>query len=278
MRILTDGWTFLESPRWHAGRFWVSDFYTGSVLAVGLDGAVETVAHVPGRPSGLGPLPNGDVLVVSMRDRRVLRLADGALRPHADLCAVATGDANDLIADRDGSAYAGNFGFDLTARDPPRAATLAHVARDGSVRAAAGDLEFPNGMAIEAGTRSLLVAETFGRRISAFAIAPDGSLRDRRVWAAFDDVSPDGIALDREGCLWVADATGRRAVRVRPGGAIDRVLTHGEDGIYACALGGPGGRTLALCAAPTFREAPARALRRSRLLACEVEVPAAPPP
>ncbi|HZO93156.1 MAG TPA: SMP-30/gluconolactonase/LRE family protein [Candidatus Baltobacteraceae bacterium] len=275
MRVLTEGWTFLESPRWRDGRFWVSDFYTGSIVAVALDGTAETVARVAGQPSGLGWLPNGDLLVVSMRDRSVMRCAEGALSPYADLAGVASGYANDMVVAADGTAYVGNFGFDLMAGEPVRPATLARVAPDGSVYAAAGGLLFPNGMAIVADGSALIVAETFAQRLTAFSIASDGTLSGRRTWAQLERVSPDGIALDAEGCMWVADATHRRALRVRPGGAIAEERTYEDAGIFACALGGPEGTTLALCVAPTFHEAAARAARASRLVVCEVDVPRA---
>ncbi len=275
MRVLTEGWTFLESPRWHGGRFWCSDFYTGSVLAVGLDGSVETVVHVPNQPSGLGWLPGGDLLVVSMRDRKVLRLHDGELRQHADLSGVATGHLNDMLVDRRGRAYVGNFGFDLMAGEALRPAALALVDPHGGVRIAARDMLFPNGMVVTADGRTLVVAETFARRLTAFTIAPGGTLVERRVWAPFDRVSPDGLALDAEGCIWVADATHRRAVRVRPGGEIVEEIAHEGDGIFACTLGGENGRTLALCTAASFDEIVAKTSRSARLLVCDVDVPRA---
>jgi sugar lactone lactonase YvrE len=275
MHVLTEGWTFLESPRWHAGRFWCSDFYTGSVIAVDMDGHTETVAHVPEQPSGLGWLPDGDLLVVSMRDRKVLRLHDGVLREHADLSSVATGHANDMVVSDDGYAYVGNFGFDLMRGERPRPAVLAGVGVDGTVRAAARDMMFPNGAVISADGTTLIVAETFARRLTAFTIRAGGALSERRVWAALDRVAPDGLALDAQGCIWVADATHRRAVRVREGGEILDEIAHEDAGIYACALGGDDGRTLALCAAPSYEERVATASREAKLLALTVDVPGA---
>jgi sugar lactone lactonase YvrE len=273
LRVLTEGWTFLESPRWHAGRFWASDFYSGDVIAVDLDGRVEVVTHVDAQPSGLGWLPDGDLLVVSMRDRKVLRVANGATTEHADLRDIATGHCNDMIVCADGSAYVGNFGFDLMNGDALRPATLALVESGGAVRAAAGEMMFPNGMVIDPATRTLIVAETLARRLTACTVASDGALTGRRIWASVERVSPDGLALDAEGCVWVADAMHGRAVRVRAGGEIVDERTHLGDGIFACALGGDAGKTLALCTAASFREEIARGTRSSRLVVCEVDVP-----
>ncbi|WP_420993881.1 SMP-30/gluconolactonase/LRE family protein [Cupriavidus sp. 30B13] len=288
LAVLTEGHTFLEGPRWHEGRLWLSDFYTHRVLAVSLDGRVEQIAEVPQQPSGLGWLPDGRLLVVSMRDRKVLRRErDGSLAVHADLSAVATGHANDMVVDRHGRAYVGNFGFDLMAGAPIRTASLARVDPDGTVSVAAEGLFFPNGAVITPDGKTLVVGETMGNRISAFDLHEDGSLGPRRDWAAFGGlpaspelaqalggarVAPDGCAQDAEGALWVADAIGNRVLRVMPGGEIAEEIACGT-GIFAAALGGPRGTTLFLAAAPNFNEAERRASRRGHVLMTEVEVP-----
>ena len=227
---LLSGYSFFEGPRWHDGRLWLSDFYTHQVIACDLQGRVEKIADVPGQPSGLGWLPDGRLLIVSMRDRRVLRReADGQLVTHADLSNIATGHCNDMAVDAQGRAWVGNFGFDLMGGGGVQTASLARVDPDGSVHEAARDLYFPNAILPTPDGRTLIVNETLGNRLSAFDIAADGRLGPRRDWAVFgplvqsdklDDyiaggkVAADGGALDAEGAVWVADAIGNRALRV----------------------------------------------------------------
>ena len=287
--VVLDGYSFTECPRWHDGRLWFSDFYTQSVVATDTRGSVEVVAEVPQQPSGLGFLPDGRALIVSMRDRRVLRREPGGeLVEHADLSALVPSVLNDMTVAADGGAYVGNFGFDLMAGESPRSTTLVHVAPDGTPRVVAEDLMFPNGMVIADGV--LVVAESFGGRLTAFDIAADGGLGNRRAWAEFGtapaggdveavlgafDVVPDGICLDAEGAIWVADATHSRCVRVREGGEIVDEVSTAPQGVFACMLGGDDGRTLFMCAAPSFAEHERRPVREAQLLAARVEVPKA---
>jgi sugar lactone lactonase YvrE len=248
------GGGFFEGPRWHEGRWWVSDFYRRVVLAVDERGRVETVLEVEGRPSGLGWLADGSLLVVSMLDRLVLRRRpDGATTVYADLGALCGGPANDMVVSSDGRAYVGNFGFDLLGRAEPRPTALVRVDQDGAVAVAAADLAFPNGAAITPDGRTLIVGETFANRLTAFDVERDGSLSGRRVWAA-GAFAPDGCSLDADGLLWVADPAGARWIRVAEGGAIVQELVA-PAGLraYACMLGGRDGRTLLLCAAPGLR-------------------------
>jgi len=289
LRTIVEGLSYLEGPRWHRGCLLASDFYNHRVVAITPDGAVATVAKVEHQPSGIGWLPDGSMLVVSMKDRRVLRLeGDGKLVEHADLSGLATWHCNDMVVDSQGRAYVGNFGFDLMGGADPAAATLIRVDPDGTAALVAKDMLFPNGMVISDDGRTLIVAESLGQRLTAFDIEADGSLTGRRVWAAFGEpptatdfggamaqikVAPDGICLDAEGCVWFADAFGNRAVRVREGGAIVDEVSTGDLGVFACMLGGADGRTLFLCAAPTFVEAVARADHQARLLAITVDVP-----
>jgi len=285
---LISGLSFTECPRWRDGRLYFSDFYTHRVLAVATDGTAETIAHVPNQPSGLGFLPDGRLLIVSMRDRKVLRReADGSLAVHADLSALAPWHANDMLVDHDGRAWVGNFGFDLTGGAPPRTTVLICVEPDGAARIAADGLGFPNGMVLTPDRKTLIVAESFASRLSAFSVS-GGSLSERRTWAAFGNpprsadhgsalrelaVAPDGICLDAEGAVWVADATHQRLLRVAEGGRILDELTAGGLGLFACMLGGDDGRTLFVCAAPTFREAEAAANHRASILMTKVGVP-----
>lgn len=288
LEILAEGLSFLEGPRWHDGRLFASDFYNHRVLAFQADGKFETVVEVPNQPSGLGWLPDGRMLVVSMKDRRVMRLEDGGLLEHADLSDLTTGHANDMVVDAAGRAYVGNFGFDLMGGGAPGPANLVRVDPDGSARVAAEGMLFPNGSVITPDGGTLIVAETGAQRLTAFDIEPDGALTNRQDWAVFGEpptatdfggfiaqlqVGPDGICLDAEGAVWFADALGNRAVRVLEGGEITDEVSGGDLGIFACMLGGEDGRTLFLCAAPTFIEAVASADHQARLLACRVDVP-----
>ena len=184
MITLLEGGTFFEGARWHDGAWWVADFYAHRVLRVTTDGEATSVAAVPGQPSGLGWLPDGRLLVVSMKDRRLLRQeATGRLVEHADLTTVTAGWANDMVVDAHGRAYVGNLGFDLFGDDTPAHTTIAMVTPDGQARVVADDLRFPNGTVITGDGRTLIVAESFGGVLTAFTIAPDGSLTDRRIVA-----------------------------------------------------------------------------------------------
>jgi sugar lactone lactonase YvrE len=272
---LADGGSFFEGPRWRDGRWWVSDFYRHTVLAIEPGGATEEVMTVEGQPSGLGWLPDGSLLVVSMKDRRVLRrAADGTVATYADIAEHCGGAANDLVVDRAGHAYVGNFGFDIMAGESPRAANLVHVAPDGAVAVAAGDLRFPNGAVVSPDGSTLVVGETMGGRYTAFTIGEDGALGDRREWAAVPGVAPDGCALDAEGCIWAADAVGGRLVRVAEGrGVIDEIPAPDGLGVYACMLGGPEGTTLLACAAPDYFEHNRAGTREAQLVTTTVDVP-----
>ena len=246
-KVLLGGLTFSEGPRWHEGRLWFSDMWRNRVMTVDEAGNAETIVEVPGRPSGLGWLPDGTLLVVSMQDRRLLRLGEGGLEEVADLSSIATWHTNDMVVDAQGRAYIGNFGFDLLAGGDPVPAKLALVTPDGAVRVAAEDLLFPNGTVITPDGSTLIIAETYGRRLTAFDIAEDGSLSGRRVFAELD-VLPDGICLDAEGAVWVSHPRAPECVRVLEGGEVtDRVAT--EHHTYACMLGGADGRTLFICSA-----------------------------
>jgi sugar lactone lactonase YvrE len=245
--VLVDGLTFVEGPRWHDGKLWFSDFYSHRVIKAGLDGRAETVVVVPQQPSGLGWRPDGTLLIVSMRDRRLMRLDGGKLGLVADLSALATGNCNDLVVDAAGRAYVGNFGFDRHAGEAPRAAVLARVDPDGRVSAAADELMFPNGTVITPDGRTMIVAETYAHRLTAFDVSADGALSNRRLFAALPGVHPDGICLDAQGAVWVADARAPRVLRVLDGGHIARTIATGDRNTYACMLGGDDRRTLFVC-------------------------------
>jgi sugar lactone lactonase YvrE len=279
---LLSGLSFTECPRWHDGRLYVSDFYTHRVLAVTVGGNVETVAHVPHQPSGLGFLPDGRLLIVSMRDRKLLvRETDGRLGQYADLSSLAPWHLNDMLVDSEGRAWVGNFGFDMMGGSPGITTVLICVKPDGTARAVADGLGFPNGMVLSPDGKTLIVAESMFSRLSAFTVT-DGSLGERRTWAVFDSSSkpreeravlPDGICLDAEGAVWVADALHGRLIRVVEGGRIVEEIRAEGVGLFACMLGGDDGHTLFACAAPTFLEAEVAAVRQASILMTRVDVP-----
>jgi sugar lactone lactonase YvrE len=251
--ILTAGLVFGESPRWRDGRLWVSDMGANQLVAVDPDGRRELVAEVPGTPMGSGWLPDGRMLVVSAMDGRLLRRGpDGTLATHADLGRLGGHPWSDMVVDGRGNAYVGNIGFDFPEGEFAPG-FLALVGPDGAARRVAGDLAFPNGLAVTPDNRTLIVAESYANRLTAFDVAADGGLANRRVWAGVGDGVPDGICLDADGAVWYGDVPNRRAVRVREGGQVLQVIEL-DRGCFACALGGPDRRTLFLVAAE-FSEA-----------------------
>jgi sugar lactone lactonase YvrE len=267
---LFEGGRFFEGPRWRDGTWWISDFYRHTVSRIATDGTETVITEVEAQPSGLGWLPDGSLVISSMKDHKVLRFIDGELSVLADLEGMVGGHLNDLVTDVHGHTFVGNFGFDLMGGGAPAPAALIRVDPDGTATVAARDLHFPNGTVITPDGSTLIVGETTGNRYTAFDLAPDGTLSNRRVWAAFGalpqaetflegmaliKVAPDGCSLDAEGHIWSADALNNRCVRVAPGGEIvEEITVPGDLGIYACQLGGDDGRTLLLCAAPDFFE------------------------
>ncbi len=270
-----DGLAFAEGPRWHDGRLWFSDMHAHVVQALDPStGDLATIVDVPGRPSGLGWRPDGTLLVVSMTDRRLLALVDGSLTEVADLTSVATFDCNDMVVDRTGNAYVGNFGFDL--HDPEAdhcTTTLVLVTVDGGVRVVADDLFFPNGAIITRDGSTLIVGESFGGCLTAFDIEPDGSLSGRREWARVNGSVPDGICLDAEGAIWMASPISNRVLRLAEGGEVlDEIRTSDERQAFACMLGGPAGTTLFVCTAIDSDPESCRRHRSGRIESAEVDV------
>lgn len=245
-RTLMTGLAFPESPRWHAGRLWLSDWGAGQVIALDLDGRSEVVANVGSFPMCIDHLPDGRLLIAASSERRILRQeADGSLVTHADLTDLSDHPWNEIVVDGRGNAYVNNIGFDFPEGEfGPGSIVL--VTPDGNVRQVADDVHFPNGMVVSADDSTLIVAESYGRRLTAFDIAPDGSLAGRRVWAEVDD-HPDGICLDADGAIWYGDVGNKRCVRVHEGGEVLDTITI-QLGCFACALGGPDGQTLFLIA------------------------------
>lgn len=291
VRSLSTGHSLLEAPRWRDGYLYVSDFFTQRVLKFDETGSYRTVCNVPGMPSGLGWTPEGDLLIVSMTDRALWRLDGDELRQVADLSGLAPWHCNDMVVDHRGRAYVGNFGWDESSSSTIVSTSLIVVNPDGSFSTTADDVVFPNGMVITPDGGTLLVAETFASRITAFNISPDGQLVNRRVWASFSEEEfltttrgvetgmclPDGIALDSDRCLWVADANGGGVLRVREGGEVlQRIpIDEGQTG-YAVAMGGADLRTLFICAAAPYSTVDVSKVHTSRLLSCRVDVAGVP--
>ncbi|HEY3716576.1 MAG TPA: SMP-30/gluconolactonase/LRE family protein [Jatrophihabitantaceae bacterium] len=248
MRTLLSGLALGESPRWHDGRLWLANWGTGDVIAVDLDGRSEVVAHVPVTiPYSIDWLPDGRLLVVAKT--RVLRLEpDGSLVTHADLAEIDPNHYNEIVVDGRGNAYVNGGGFDLMAGEPFAPGYVVLVRPDGTATQVADGIAFGNGMAVTPDNSTLIVAESYGQRLTAFDIGPDGGLSNRRVWAALGDDPPDGICIDAEGAVWYATVPGKRCVRVREGGEV-LASVEADRGCFACMLGGPDGTTLFVLAA-----------------------------
>jgi sugar lactone lactonase YvrE len=291
-RVVREGLYFGEGPRWHEGRLWYSDFYDHAVHALAPDGRDERVVEVAAQPSGLGWLPDGRMLIVSMLDRKVLRMeADGGLVTHADLADVAGWHCNDMVVDTQGRAYVGNFGCDFEAviatdgigslfgEDSPVLTVLALVEPTGEVSIAAEGLLFPNGTVITPDGRTLIVGESFGSRLTAFDVHADGRLSGRRVWADLraQRIAPDGICLDAEGAIWVANAAGGGLVRVAEGGEVLDTIEFSQTA-FACMLGGDDGRDLYAVTAPTSNPADVLPAPKGKVEVARVDVPHAGQP
>jgi sugar lactone lactonase YvrE len=272
--VLLDGLTFPEGPRWHEGRLWFSDFYSHRVIALSPDGKAETIVEVPERPSGLGWLPDGRLLAVSMLDRKLMRLDPGGLVVHAELGEVAGGPCNDMVVDGEGRAYVGNFGYDRHGGEEYRTADLARIDPDGSVCVAARDLDFPNGMAITPDGRTLICGESHGCRLTAWDREADGGLTNKRLFADIEPNFPDGICLDAEGAVWAADPRHNECIRVAADGTVVERISTGALGAYACMLGGADRRTLYICT-NTASGLKAAEAKGGRIEAVQVSVPGA---
>jgi sugar lactone lactonase YvrE len=244
-RILIGGLVFPESPRWHAGRLWFSDWGAHEVIAVDLEGKREVIVRVPSFPLCIDFLPDGRLLVVRANDGLVLRREfDGSLVTHADLTGLSDHAWNDIVVDGRGNVFVNNINFEFPGGEfRPGIIALAGV--DGSVRQVADELAFPNGMVVTPDDSTLIVAESYGQKLTAFDIAHDGSLSNRRVWADTVGGAPDGICLDAENAVWYADVPNKCCVRVREGGEVLETIDL-DRGCFACTLGGDDGTTLFL--------------------------------
>lgn len=245
MKVLAEGLRIGESPRWHDGRLWVSDMGAGELVTVTPDGTTEVALAVPGMPMGLGVTRNGEMIVVSSGDGRLLRL-DGST--YADLTHLGPFPWSDMVVDGRGNAYIGNINFDFGGGEP-RPGFLALVTPDGTATTVADDLQFPNGVAVTPDNRTLIIAESYAHRLTAFDIAADGTLSNRRIFADLGDRAfPDGICLDADGAVWYADVPNEHCRRVVEGGEVRDTVDVGL-GCFACVLGGADRRTLYVVAA-----------------------------
>jgi len=287
--VLASGGGYFEAPRWHDGQWYVSDLQRHAIYSYSEDGAEELVAETKEKPSGIGWLPDGSMLFVTMGDHTLWRrTADGTVTEYADLSAHCGGPLNDMVIDESGRAFLGNCGFDPFAGDAPRTTVLIRVDPGGSSQVVAEDLWFPNGLAIAPDGKTLLVGESGAGRYTAFTITDDGSLVGRRTWAELSsapavgvwwdmigalDVVPDGCCVDAEGAVWVATPKGSHVLRVAEGGKIlqDLAAPDGHE-VFACMLGGRDGHTLLLCCAPGMAAA-SEGGNSAILVTTRVEVP-----
>lgn len=275
-QTIRTGLSFAEGARWHDSKLWFSDLYTFQVETIDLTGHSEIVARVLQRPSGLGFMPDGTPLVVSMLDRQLLAVnADGSTRLVADLREVAAGPCNDMVVDGHGRAYVGNFGYNKNDGEAPKLTRVIRVDPDGSIHQTGSAVSFPNGMVITPDAKHLIVAETFAHRLSMFDVDSNGGLSKHRFFAEIEGCNPDGIALDAEGAVWIADPAGKRVLRVFEGGRIDREITfEAGRGAYTCVLGGRERRTLYIVT--NTSSGPQMAERRDGCIeTVEVDVPGA---
>lgn len=279
-RTILSGLYFGEGPRWHDGSLWFSDMHGHRVMRTDLDGNAEVVVEVPDdEPSGLGWLADGRLLVVAMESQQLLRLDPGGLTVHADLSGLAAGTINDMIVAADGTAYVGDMGFRIHGDGPSGSGATIMVRPDGSTSIAADDLAAPNGHVLTADGMTLIVAESGGSRLTAFDVAADATLGNRRVFADLVPASagvraapPDGICLDAEGAVWVADPIGARVFRVRPGGEVTDSIEFDDVIPVACVLAGPQRRTLCMCVAADWQRDVVRQTPTGRIDAVEVTV------
>ena len=249
-KLLLTERVFGESARWHDGRFWFADWGTHEIIAVDGDGKSEVVVRVPfaSFPFCIDWLPDGRMLIVSSSEQPLLRReANGSLVRHADLSTLPDKGWNEIAVDGRGHVYINGGGFNLMAGEPFSPGIIVLVDANGVARIVAEGIAFPNGMAVTPDGSTLIVAESYGKRLTAFDIARDGSLVNRRVWAALGNGVPDGICMDGNDTLWYADVPNKCCVHVREGGEILQTVPL-DRGCFSCALGGAAGRTLFMVA------------------------------
>jgi sugar lactone lactonase YvrE len=287
--VVREGLGFGEGPRWHDGRLWYSDFYRHGIFSMAENGTDEVLEHeVPTQPSGLGWLPDGDLLSVSMTDQKVLRFHGREVTTFADISEHCVFWANDMVVSPTGYSYVGNFGFDLDARlaelgverfvaEPPPSTTLVVLDPDGALIQVVPDMDFPNGTVITPDAATLIIGETFGSKLTAFDVHADGTLANRRVWAPLEMVASDGMCLDADGQIWFANALTRQCVRVREGGEITGTVQCSQRA-FACMLGGEDRRTLFVMTAASSDRFEVAERTEGRIEAVRVDVAGAGTP
>lgn len=300
LKKLIGGLYFGEGPRWHENKLWFSDFYSHKVMTLDENNSLETVCEVPSQPSGLGWLPNGDLLIVSMLDRKILRFSEGSISVHADLSEYVAHKCNDMVVGRDGTAYVGNFGMG-DAGESLNSTHLMIVKSDGTVLKGPDNLLFPNGTVITEDGKNLIIAETLGAKLTSFDIEDNGELTNRKLWArtsplfslliikflssmGFDlskvDFSkysknlhvPDGICLDEKNGIWIASPTTKAVVRIEKGGNITDTINTPK-GAFACMLGGKERKTLYVIISNSSDPEEAQASPEGEIHSIEVEIP-----
>ena len=274
LTLFTNQLHFAEGPRWHDGSLWCADMHGQRVLRFNHMGVATKIIDVPQHPSGLGWLPDGRMLVVSMDNQQILVFDGDAVCTWADCSNLTSSLCNDMVVDQLGRAYVGNFGFDLHSGEPPRPTNLILIDGEGSPREVANGLRFPNGMVITPDQKMLVVAESFGAQLTAFSIEADGSLSNQRLWAKIPGSSPDGICLDLDGGIWVASPATGTCFRVQEGGQITDEFRP-IDPPYACMLGGSEGRTLYIRTAPSGVPSVCAENPRASIVSVDVSFPGA---
>lgn len=263
---------FPEGPRWHENKLWFSDMHDHRVLMVDRNWHTSVALELSDCPSGLGWLADGTLLVVSMKERRLLRVRERRVLGSIDLSQKTSGPCNDMVVASNGTAYISTFGFDLWAGAERKLAEIIIVRQSGEVQVAATELDFPNGMVITPDQQNLIVGETNAGRLTMFEIARDGNLHNPKLWAAPANCFPDGICLDAEGAIWIASPRSREVLRVKRGGEISHRISF-HDRAYACILGGEDLRTLFVLCASTHQPLEAQKLRSGKIYTRIVEVP-----
>jgi len=251
IKVLLSELGFPEGPRWRNGKLFFSDSVAGKVITVDEKGNSEIVVEIKGLTSGLGFLNDGRMLIVSMQNRHLMRLDPDGLKIHADLSKLTEFNCNDCVTDSYGRTYVGNWGS-KTLGPPSEPTSVIMVTPNGEARIVADDLLFPNGCIVTPDGKSFIVAESEGGRLTAFDIEPSGDLVNRRTWAELENFSPDGICLDEEGAIWVANPAKAEVLRILEGGVITSTIKVEDTNVYACCLGGDDGTTLFLCTNQLF--------------------------
>ena len=281
LETLMKGLTFGEGPRWHENKFYFSDFYSHKVYSLDLSGKHEVIVEIPNQPSGLGWTPDGTMLIVSMKDRKLMSFKDGLLTERADLTELSGFHCNDMVVDIDGNAFIGNFGFNTYDGEEIKPTNLILVRPGEEPVLAADNLFFPNGTVITPDNKTLIVGETYAARLTAFDKSEDGSLSNRRIWADLKVNAeegnvplPDGMCIDEEGAIWVASPSTAEVIRVHEGGMISERIPV-QTNAFACMLGGEDRRTLFICTSNGSGVDPEAALREKsgKIEITQVDVP-----